>query len=523
MESLILKGEEARNTLVQGINQVADCVKITLGPKGRNVVLQNKKWRYPTITNDGITIAKNIDLKDSFENLGCKIIQQAADQTNTNVGDGTTTTIVLTQGMIQLGLKSIATGENPLDILRGMEKAIDIVVSKLEESAIVLKTSEQIKNLATISSGDEKTGDLIAKAYDRVGKEGIIQIELGKKQETYLEFTEGIKFDKGYLSPKMVNKVEKDCAELKNPLILITDDRITYIYQITNILEKVVSSKRPLLIIAEDISQDMLQVFLSTRMHGTMEIVVVTTPGYGDRRKAYLEDIATLTGGTVIAEESGITLEEATEEHLGGAKQVIVDKTSTSIYSGYGSKEDIEERTDTIKKKISELNDGWTKDKLRERLGWFTSGIANIKVGGTTEPEAVRKHYLVEDALNSVRASIKEGILPGGGVALLESAQVLDNIEGSNYGENIGIDIVKDVLKLPVKVLAENCGVNPSEVTSEIMALPKGFGYNAETDSYIDMIENGIIDAAQVSIQALKNAHSVTALVINSEGLITFQ
>lgn len=523
MQSLTLKGEQARNALNQGINQITDCVKITYGPNGRNVVLQNNKWKYPTVTNDGVTIAKNIELKDSFQNLGCKIIQQAADETNKGAGDGTTTSIILAQGFIHSGIKLITAGESAEDILNGMEKAIDLVISRLKESSNVLETNEQIKNLATISSGDKKIGDLIAQAYNKVGKDGIIQFELGKKQETYLEFDEGIKFNKGYLSPLMVNIKDKGYVELDNPLILITDDRISYIYQIMNVLEKVVSSKRPLLIIAEDISMDLLKLLLSNKKRGTMEVVVVSTPGHGDRRKAYLEDTATITGGTVITEHNGILLEDATEEHLGAARKVIVKKDDTSIIGGYGSKKDIGTRADVLKEKVQELNDGWTKDKLSERLGWLTSGIATIKVGGTTEPEAMRNYYLVEDALNSVKGSIQQGILSGGGVALLNAAQELINVEGDDYSETLGVKLVAETLILPVKNISENCGKNSSEVISEISVLPEGYGYDAESDSYVNMIENGIVDSTQVSIESLKNAYSLAALVINTEALITYK
>jgi chaperonin GroEL len=523
MESLILKGEKARNALTRGINQVAECVKATLGPNGHNVVFQEKRPRLPTITNDGVTIAERIDLPDPFENLGCRIIQQAASQTNKIVGDGTTTSIILVQGFIQKGIRNIEAGANSLDLLQGIRKAVDLVISKLQEGLIEVKTIEQIKQLAIVSSGDEEIGRIIEQAYQKVGKDGVIQFELGKRQETTLEFVEGIKFAKGYLSPFMINNKKEACAELENPLILIVDDRITYIYQIMSVLECVVSSKRPLLIIAEDISIDLLRLLMSNQMRGTMKIAAVTTPGYGERRKAYLEDIAALTGGLVISNENGITLEEVLIQHLGGAKKVIIRKDSTLIIGGYGSRDVVEDRSELLRKDLAKAEDDWTKDKLRERLGWLNGMYCNIIVGGTTEAEAQRKHYLVEDALNSVKSGIEHGVLPGGGVALLEAAKALENNKGANEGETAGIKIVAEVLKLPVRILAQNNGRDPSEVIADIASLPKGFGYDALTNRYVNLMESGIFDAAEVSIQALQNAYSVASLVINSEGLITYK
>ena len=523
MESMILKGEKARNALVRGINLVTDCVKATLGPNGHNVVFEERRPRFPTTTNDGVTIVERIDLQDSFENLGCRILQQAAGQTNKMAGDGTTTSIILAQGFVQEGIKNVAAGENSLDILQGMSKAIDLVITKLRENATEVKTIEQIQQLATVSSGEEEIGRIIAQAYQKVGMNGIIQFELGKKQETILDIVDGIKFAKGYLSPLMINKQEKACVELENPLILIVDERITYIYQIMSVLESVVSSKRPLLIISEDISMELLKLLVSNKINRTMEIAAVTSPGYGERRKAYLEDIATLTGGMVISEENGITLEEVLSQHLGGAKKVIVQKESTSIIGGYGSKTEIEERAQQVKARIADAEDDWTKGKLLERLGWLNGKICTVKVGGATEAEAIRKQYLVEDALNSTRAGIEHGVLPGGGVALLEAAKILETVQSANKGEMAGNKIVSEVLKLPVKILAENNGRNSLEVISEIMTLPQGYGYDALTDCYVDLVEQGIFDAAEVTIQALQNAYSVAALVINSEGLITYE
>lgn len=523
MESMILIGDEARNALIRGICRVADCLKATLGPNGHNVILQERKMRWPVITNDGVTIAEQIELENSFENLGCRIIRQAACQTNKKAGDGTTTSVILVQGLVKQGIRCITAGENPSDITRGMKKAIDLTLASLKENAIELKTGEQIKQLAAVSSGDEELGSLIAEAFEKVGREGIVQVELGNKRETYLELVEGIKFAKGYLSPLMINQAEKACVEFDNPLILITDDRISYIHQIMSVLEIVISSKRPLLIITEDISVDLMNLLMSNMRRGTMEIAVVTTPGYGDRRKAYLEDIATLTGGLVISGENGITLEEVLIQHLGGAKKVYVQKESTSIIGGYGPRADIGKRAQVIGEMIVDSEEGWAKDKLRERLGWLKGRVCNIKVGAATETEAQRKHYLAEDALNSVKSGIVHGVLPGGGVALLQAAQILKNMQGDSEGETTGIRIVAEVLKLPVMVLAENNGRNPSEVITEILSLPEGYGYDASTDCYVDLVERGIIDAAEVNIQALQNAYSVASLVIDAGGLITYK
>ncbi len=519
MNTVSLGGEKARKALAAGIDAVASCVKVTLGPKGRNVVL-GPYIGLPKITNDGVSIADIISLPDKFTDLGCQIIKEVSEKTNQRVGDGTTTAIVLAQAMVREGLKSIAAGVNPVSLVEGLEEGLVIIVQTLKAEALKIRELEKITQVASVSSGDPDIGRLIAKAIEKVGLDGIITVEEGKTQTTFLEVLEGIRFNKGYFAPRMLSPRDKGKAVLEDPLILVTDCKIAYIYELFAVLEQTVKSNKPLLIIAEDISVDLLKLLVTNKQKGTMNVIAVPTPGHGERRKEYLQDIAVITGAKVISEETGLTLEEVREEHLGHARQVFVEKNFTTIIGGLGNKEEIAVRCAEVHKEFMTLLPGWKKEKLQERLGWLQGGIASIKVGAATVPELKERKDRIEDAVNAVKAAIKEGIVPGGGIALFEASKLLTGMQTTGKDAQLGLNVLQRALEAPLRQIAQNAEKDGSIVIEKIKELPKGYGYNAADDTFVNMVEAGIIDPVQVTSTALKNAASIATLILGTEGLI---
>lgn len=522
MNTLLLAGEKARQALAAGIDAVASCVKITLGPKGRNVVL-GPYIGLPKITNDGVSIADVISLPDKFKDLGCQIIKEVSEKTNDKVGDGTTTAIMLADAMIKEGMKNIAAGVNPIALAKGMEEGLEIVVQELEASALKTRELEKIAQVASVSSGDSDIGRLIAEAIEEVSFDGIITVEEGKAQVTSLEVLEGIRFDKGYLAPRMVSPREKGIAVLEEPFILVADCKIAYIDEIFAVLEQVVKNNRPLLIIAQDISVDLLTLLVTNKQKGTMNVVAVAAPGHGERRKDYLQDIAVITGAKVASEETGLALEEIREEHLGRARRIFVEKNSTTIIGGLGNKEEIAVRCAAVQREFTERLPGWRKEKLRERLGWLQGGVASIKVGAATVLELKEKKDRIEDAVNAVRAAIKEGIVPGGGIALLEAGSSLTGVQMADTDTQIGLQVLQRALEAPLRQIVQNAGCDGSTIIEKIRQLPKGYGYNAAEDTFVNMLEAGVVDPVQVTCTALRNAVSIATLVIGTEGLIVNQ
>jgi len=519
MDTTLLAGEKARQSLAAGIDLIASCVKVTLGPKGRNVVL-DPEVGLPKITNDGASIASIISTTNRFQNLGCQIIKEVSDKTNDRVGDGTTTSIVLAQAMIREGMKNIAAGSNPTSLISGIENGIESAIEAIQKSAVKISSLEKVKQVATVSSGDPEIGRLISEAVEKVGFHGMIMVEEAQALKTRLEVTEGIRFDKGCFTPKIVKSWEKKEEVLEDPYILVTDTKISYIYEIFSIMEEVVKSGKPLVIITEDISVDLLALLLANKQKGTMNVIAIQTPGHGERRKAYLQDIAVITGATVISEEAGIPLEEVQGYHLGRAKRILVDTKNTTIIGGQGNKEEIEARCAEVRAEYEPLLPGWRKEKLQERLGWLQGGIAIIKVGAATRLEMKEKKDRIDDAVNAVRVAIEEGIVPGGGIALLEATDALAEIKLDDLEAMVGLRIVQKALEAPLRQIVENAGENGDSVIENVRELPAGYGYDAAEDSYVDMIENGIIDPVQVTYTALKNAASIATLVIGAEGLI---
>lgn len=519
MVTFSLAGDQARQALAAGINVVASCVKITLGPKGRNVVL-GPYIGSPRITNDGASIAGILSLPDKYKDLGCQIIKEVSEKTNNKVGDGTTTAIVLAQEMINEGLKNIAAGINPISIANGIEEGLEIVIQALETQKVKIRDLEKIAQVASISSADLYIGQLIAKAIEKVGFDGIITVEEGKAQTTALEVLEGIRFNKGYFAPGMVSRKEKSVAVLDDPLIMVTECKIAYIHEIFRVLEQVVKSKRPLLIIAEDISVDLLTLLISNKQKGTMNVVAVPAPGYGNRRKEYLQDIAVITGAKVVSEESGLSLEEVGEEHLGRACQILVDKNTTTIIGGLGIKEEISSRCAEVFQEYTERLPGWRKDRLQERLGWLQGGVASIKVGAPTVLELKEMKDRVEDAVHAVKAAIKEGIVPGGGIALLKARDSLQGLKLAEDDAQIGVQVLQRAMEAPLRQIARNAGRDGTSIIKKVKELPEGYGYNAAEDTFVNMLEAGIIDPVQVTYTALRNAVSIATLVIGTEGLI---
>ncbi|MFH1454011.1 MAG: chaperonin GroEL [Armatimonadota bacterium] len=518
---ILLYDEEARKALEKGVNTLANAVKITLGPKGRNVVL-DKKFGSPTITNDGVTIAKEIELEDPFQNMGAQLVKEVASKTNDVAGDGTTTATVLAQAMIREGLKNITGGANPQFVKHGIEKAVGKVVELIKKQAVPVEKKEVIAEVASIAANNDRSiGDMIAKAMDTVGKDGVITVEESKTLLTTLEHVEGMQFDKGYISPYFVTDTERMEAILSEPYILISEKKITAIQDLLPLLEQIVQKGKPLLIIAEDIEGEALATLVVNKLRGTFNCVAVKAPGFGDRRKEMLKDIAILTGGQVITDELGIKLEKVTVDMLGKASKVKVDKENTTIVEGKGKTEEIKKRIESIKTQIKETDSDFDREKLQERLAKLVGGVVLIKVGAATETELKEKKHRMEDALSATRAAVEEGIVPGGGVTYINILKELEKVKGENPDEIIGVEIVKKALEEPLKQIAYNAGREGSVVVEKVKTLEKGHGFNAINGEYVDMIKAGIVDPVKVTRSALQNAASIAALLLTTETLIT--
>lgn len=516
-------GEDARRALETGVNTLANAVKITIGPKGRNVVL-DKKYGAPLITNDGVTIAKEIELPDAFENMGAQLIKEVSVKTNDIAGDGTTTACVLAQAIVREGLKNVAAGANPMILKRGIARATEAVVESLKEISKPIESKQSIAQVASISAGDESVGELISEAMERVGKDGVITVDEAKTMKTELSVVEGMQFDRGYASPYMVTNTEKMEAVLDDPVILITDKKISNIQEILPLLEHVLKNSLKLLIIAEDIEGDALSTIILNKLKGVFNVVAVKAPGFGDRRKAMLEDIAILTGGTVITSDLGFELKDANLAHLGRAKSVRVDKDNTTIVGGAGAQENIQGRVNSIKAQIAETTSDYDKEKLQERLAKLAGGVAVINVGAATEVEMKEKKLRIDDALAATRAAVEEGIIPGGGVALLSCVdKVKSLVETMEGDEKVGGMSVLKALEEPIKQIAYNAGIDGAVIVNNIMTAKKGiaYGYNALKNEYCDMIKAGIIDPTKVTRSALQNAASVASTLLTTEVLVT--
>ncbi len=521
MAKMIVYGDEARKKLQSGIDQLADTVKVTLGPKGRNVVL-GKKYGAPLITNDGVTIAKEVELEDPFENMGAQLIREVATKTNDVAGDGTTTATLLAQAITREGLKNLASGANPMVMRKGIEKAVDEAVAAIKEHSVPVNGSDDIARVGTVSSGDESIGKLIAEAMEKVGTEGVITIEESKTAETGLDVVEGMQFDRGYISPYMVTDTDKMEAVLDDAYILITDKKISSIQEILPILEPIVKAGKKMMIIAEDVEGDALATLLVNRLRGNFNCVCVKAPGFGDRRKEMLQDIAILTGGTVISSQLNMELTEATMNDLGRCRQIVVTKDTTTIVDGAGDPADIAARANVIRASIATTTSDYDREKLQERLAKLSGGVAVIKVGAQTEVAMKEQKMRVEDALNATRAAVEEGIVAGGGTALVNAIAAVEKLSAKLQGdEKTGAKIVATALQAPIRQIAENAGVDGSVVYEKIKNAKKiGFGYNAYTEQYVDMISNGIVDPTKVTRSALENAASIAACVLTTESLV---
>ena len=516
----VVFGAEARERMLKGVDTLANAVKVTLGPKGRNVVIE-KSFGAPRTTKDGVTVAKEIELEDKLENMGAQMLREVASKANDVAGDGTTTATVLAQAIVREGLKRVAAGMNPMDLKRGIDKASAEVVKDLAHHSKKVKSNEEIAQVGTISAnGDTEVGAMIAEAMAKVGNEGVITVEEAKSLETELDVVEGMQFDRGYLSPYFITNPDKMIAELEDPFILLHESKLSSLQPMLPILENVVQSQKPLLIIAEDVDGEALATLVVNKLRGGLKIAAVKAPGFGDRRKAMLQDIAVLTGGQVISEDLGIKLENVSMDMLGTAKKVAITKDDTTIVDGAGAKKDLEARVSQIRKQIEDTSSDYDKEKLQERLAKLAGGVAVIKVGGATEVEVKERKDRVDDALNATRAAVEEGIVPGGGTALLAAAGNID-VKGLNADEQAGIDIVRKALEAPVRQIAENAGVEGSVVVDQIRrGKGKGFGFNAQTEEYGDLVAMGVIDPVKVVRSALQNAASVAGLLITTEASI---
>ncbi|MCE5286449.1 MAG: chaperonin GroEL, partial [Pelosinus sp.] len=514
MAKQILFDEEARRALEKGVNALANAVKVTLGPKGRNVVL-DKKFGAPTITNDGVTIARDIDLEDPFENMGAQLVKEVATKTNDVAGDGTTTATLLAQAMIREGMRNVAAGANPMILKKGIQQAVAALVEEIKKNAVKVETKDAIAQVASISAADEEIGTLIAEAMEKVGKDGVITVEESKTMGTDLDVVEGMQFDRGYISPYMVTDTDKMEAVINDPYILITDRKIGAIADLLPVLEKVVQQGKELLIIAEDVEGEALATLVVNKLRGTFKAVAVKAPGFGDRRKAMLEDIAILTGGQVITEELGRKLDSVELSDLGRARQVRVSKEETTVVDGEGSKEDIKARVSQIKKQVEETTSDFDKEKLQERLAKLSGGVAVIQVGAATEVELKEKKLRIEDALNATRAAVEEGIVAGGGTTFIDIQPVLANLKLTG-DEKTGMELVKRAIEEPVRQIANNAGLEGSVVVENVKKAGKGIGFNALSEEYIDMIKAGIVDPAKVTRSALQNAASIASMVLTS-------
>lgn len=514
-------GDSARRGMLAGVNVLADAVKVTLGPKGRNVVL-DKSFGAPTVTKDGVSVAKEIELKDKFENMGAQMVKEVASQTSDVAGDGTTTATVLAQSILNEGLKSVAAGMNPMDLKRGIDKAVIAAVAEIEKLAVPCTDSKAIAQVGSVSANnDSMIGDIIAEAMDKVGKEGVITVEEGSGLENELDVVEGMQFDRGYLSPYFINNQESMSAEMEEPYILLFDKKISNIRDMLPILEAVAKSGKPLVVIAEDIEGEALATLVVNNMRGIVKVSAAKAPGFGDRRKEMLQDIATLTGGTVISEEVGLSLEGATLDDLGQAKRISMTKENTTLVDGAGKSDDIEARVNQVRTQIEETSSDYDKEKLQERVAKLAGGVAVIKVGAATEVEMKEKKARVEDALHSTRAAVEEGIVPGGGVALVRALQSIGELKGDNEDQNVGIALCQRAMESPLRQIVANAGEEGSVVLDKVKGLKGGEGYNAGTGEYGDMIKMGIPDPAKVTRTALQAAASVAGLMITTECMVT--
>ena len=514
--------EDARKALFKGVEGMSNAVKVTLGPKGRNVVL-DKKWGAPTVTNDGVTIAKEIEFKDPFENMGAQLLKEVASKTNDVAGDGTTTATVLAYSIIKEGLKSVAAGIDPMGIKRGISKATDVAVASIKNGAKTIKDKDEISNVAAISANnDQEIGDLIADAMEKVGKDGVITVEESKSMETELDIVEGMQFDRGYISPYFVNNRESMNTVLEDPYIIIHDKKISNMKDLLPLLEKMANSGKPLLIIAEDVEGEALATLVVNNLRGTLKVCAVKAPGYGDRRKAMLEDLSILTGGEVLSEDMGMKLENTTISQLGKAKRITIDKENTTVIEGAGKQKDIKGRISQIKVLIDETTSDYDREKLQERLAKLAGGVAVVNVGAATEVELKEKKHRVEDALSATRAAIEEGIVPGGGVILVEAAKALDKENTDSYfeGEKVGFRIVRKALEEPIRQIAENAGVDGAIIANKAKSEKKGVGFDAEKMKWVDMVKAGIIDPVKVTRSALQNAASIAGMLLTTECII---
>ncbi len=520
MAKTIKYGADARTSMVEGVNKLADTVRVTLGPKGRNVVL-DKSYGAPTITNDGVTIAKEIELEDSYENMGAQLVKEVATKTNDVAGDGTTTATVLAQAMINEGVKNLAAGANPIVLRKGMKKATDAAVEAIGKMATKVKGKEQIMRVAAVSSGDDEVGQMIADAMEKVSNDGVITIEESKTMQTELDLVEGMQFDRGYISAYMATDMDKMEANLEDPLVLITDKKISNIQDILPLLEQIVKTGAKLLIIAEDVEGEALTTLIVNKLRGTFNVVAVKAPGYGDRRKAMLEDIAILTGGKVISADLGLELKDTTMDDLGRAKSIKVEKEKTTIVDGLGNKKEIQARISQIKKQIEDTTSDFDKEKLQERLAKLAGGVAVIRVGAATETEMKEAKYRMEDALNATRAAVEEGIIFGGGSAYIHAAKQVEKLASSLEGdEKTGANVVLKALEAPLFHIAANAGLDGSVIVNKVKESKAGVGFNAYTEQYVDMVKDGIIDPAKVTRSALQNATSVASSFLTTEAAV---
>jgi chaperonin GroEL len=512
--------DDARQRMFKGVNVLANAVKATLGPKGRNAVLE-KSFGAPTITKDGVSVAKEIELKDKFENMGAQMVKEVASNTSDEAGDGTTTATVLSQAIIREGLKAVASGRNPMDVKRGIDKAVTAAVEELKKLSKPCKDSKAIAQVGTISANsDESIGKTIADAMEKVGKEGVITVEEGSGLDNELEVVEGMQFDRGYLSPYFINNPANQVAELEKPLILLVDKKISNIREMLPLLEGVAKSSRPLLVIAEDVEGEALATLVVNNIRGILKVAAVKAPGFGDRRKAMLQDIAVLTGGTVISDEVGLSLEKATVNDLGEAKKVVVEKENSTIIDGAGKASDIKARIESIRQQAEEATSDYDKEKLQERVAKLSGGVAVIKVGAATEIEMKEKKARVEDALHATRAAVEEGVVPGGGVALIRAQKALEKLEGSNEDQQVGIAILRRSIEEPLRQIVDNAGEDPAVILNRVKDGKGAFGYNAATGEFGDMLEAGILDPTKVTRLALQNAASVSGLLLTTEVMI---
>jgi chaperonin GroEL len=516
----VVFGSDARHRMVEGVNVLANAVKVTLGPKGRNVVLE-RSFGAPTVTKDGVSVAKEIELKDKLQNMGAQMVKEVASKTSDLAGDGTTTATVLAQSIVREGMKFVAAGMNPMDLKRGIDKAVIALVAELKKQSKATTTSKEIAQVGTISANsDEEVGTIIAQAMDKVGKEGVITVEDGKSLNSELDVVEGMQFDRGYLSPYFINNPEKQAALLDNPFVLLFDKKISNIRDLLPTLEQVAKAGRPLLIIAEEVEGEALATLVVNTIRGILKVVAVKAPGFGDRRKAMLEDIAILTGGKVISEEVGLTLEKVALSDLGQAKRVEVGKENTTLIDGAGAAADIESRVKQVRVQIEEATSDYDREKLQERVAKLAGGVAVIKVGAATEVEMKEKKARVEDALHATRAAVEEGIVPGGGVALIRAKAAVAKVKGDNPDQEAGIKIVLRAIEQPMREIARNAGDEPSVVVNKVLEGKGNFGYNAQTGEYGDMVAMGVLDPTKVTRCALQNAASVAALMLTTDAMV---